>query len=146
MFNKFSYVGHIMAIRIALATGMRRSEVLDLTWKCVDFERSTVTVRKGDTLGNDTISRNITATVLAGFQNFVFGSDLLDRLESHQLFADEHGKDGHHDNPAEQRGAEIKSGRQQGNEPDHGKRQNHLKCIFHFIPASLSLLQGCCFE
>ena len=35
-----------MALRLELATGMRRSEVLGLTWKCVDFERSTVTVRQ----------------------------------------------------------------------------------------------------
>ena len=35
-----------MALHLELATGMRRSEVLGLTWKCVDFERSTVTGRQ----------------------------------------------------------------------------------------------------
>lgn len=36
----------IMAVRIELATGLRRSEVLGLTWSAVDFERGQITVHQ----------------------------------------------------------------------------------------------------
>lgn len=36
----------ILAVRIGLATGMRRGEVLGLTWECVDFETNTIRVLK----------------------------------------------------------------------------------------------------
>ena len=36
----------IVAIRIELATGMRRSEVLGLTWSAVDFSKKQITVRQ----------------------------------------------------------------------------------------------------
>jgi integrase len=40
----------VTAVRLALATGMRRGEVLGLTWRCVDFEESTVRVARQLTL------------------------------------------------------------------------------------------------
>ena len=36
----------LMAVRIELATGLRRSEVLGLTWSAIDFERSQITVHQ----------------------------------------------------------------------------------------------------
>lgn len=36
----------LMALRIELATGMRRSEVLGLTWSAIDFETAQITVRQ----------------------------------------------------------------------------------------------------
>lgn len=41
-----SQLSCIMAVRIELATGMRRSEVLGLTWDAVDFAASKITVKQ----------------------------------------------------------------------------------------------------
>jgi integrase len=40
----------VTAVRLALATGMRRGEVMGLTWRCVDFDASTVRVTQQMTL------------------------------------------------------------------------------------------------
>jgi integrase len=40
----------VMVVRLALATGMRRGEVLGLTWRCVDFDAATVRVAQQMTL------------------------------------------------------------------------------------------------
>ena len=37
---------HLMAVRLILATGLRRGEALGMTWGCVDFERGTVRVEQ----------------------------------------------------------------------------------------------------
>lgn len=39
-------LSYLMAVRIGLATGMRRGEVLALTWGCVDLDRRTVRVER----------------------------------------------------------------------------------------------------
>ena len=42
-------MGCIQAVRIALATGMRRGELAGLTWGCVDFEAATIAVVRSRT-------------------------------------------------------------------------------------------------
>ena len=39
-----SQISRVMAVRIAMATGLRRGEVVGLTWKYVDLNRGTIRV------------------------------------------------------------------------------------------------------
>lgn len=45
-----STIGNVMAARIGLATGMRRGEVMGLTWGHVDFERGVLRVEQSVTV------------------------------------------------------------------------------------------------
>ena len=49
-----SRVSKVIAARIGLATGMRRGEVIGLTWGCVDFEHSRIRVMQSVTVLNET--------------------------------------------------------------------------------------------
>lgn len=40
--NKYTYLKSILLV--ALNTGMRKSEILNLTWDCVDFDTNEITV------------------------------------------------------------------------------------------------------
>lgn len=42
-------VSYVLAVRIGLATGMRRGEVFGLTWGCIDFESKRLSVRQSVT-------------------------------------------------------------------------------------------------
>ncbi len=46
-------VSSVIALRVGLATGMRRGEVFGLLWGCVDFEQSCIYVRKSLTTYNE---------------------------------------------------------------------------------------------
>lgn len=45
-----SAIGNVMAVRIGLATGMRRGEVLALTWDRIDLEQAYIQVEKSITV------------------------------------------------------------------------------------------------
>ena len=45
-----SKVGNVIGARIALATGMRRGEIIGLTWGCVDFKNSRIRVTQSVTV------------------------------------------------------------------------------------------------
>ena len=47
--HKFAQKSHIMAVRIALATGARRGEVLGLCWKVIDLNNCTVQIKQQNT-------------------------------------------------------------------------------------------------
>ena len=48
--RSLSAIGNVIAVRIGLATGMRRGEVLALTWDHIDLEGATIQVEKSITV------------------------------------------------------------------------------------------------
>jgi integrase len=63
-------------VRICLFTGMRKSEVMKLTWECVDLDRKTITIR--DPKGGITTTIPISDAAAAVFHN-------IDRISNYVI-------------------------------------------------------------
>lgn len=72
-----SQLGYSIAVRLALATGMRRGEVFGLTWECVDLSAQTVSVVQSLTAHGETKKPK----TRAGFRTIYIDADTAHCLE-----------------------------------------------------------------
>jgi len=71
--------------RIALATGMRQSEILGLKWEDVDWIKSAITVQRQAQFVNGSGIVFLDPKTLSGFRKITLGKNLLEELRNYRV-------------------------------------------------------------